>query len=1198
MPLASRANPPAVEPPVPPAPGIPASDLPPGKRRPRRRWLVALVGLLAIVALVAVEVPQLLSHATSSKPPETIWQTITDGITDSGVPKQTALEAFAYLYKVDIPGVTVPKGIEGGDEPSDGSGPMSWVHANWDQLTSDQQAVINGFLQPGPNDRIMQPNSTSAAAESAAKPEFVLTRADIEPASLYYWPIYADLAPDVPLSLAHALAEELLADIAHIGPKLGMSVITPGTPIAPDISLIMSDANAGSVLMETFASSAPLNPYEPCPVTVYQNAWLNEQVTSSGGVSDQLHVLMTHEVVHCYQNVVWGSVGTAHAMPAWITEGSAMWLAADDTGIAEPALANTWRNSYFEPETPLTKRSYSSDGYFALLDHLGRNLWQLMLPAWQAAAGSGQRSDAFIAVLHGDDPDVRNNWAESYLREDGWGNPWIAYGFGLPADAHVFQNLAEATADPGWQGSLPSRSNTVLNVVSSSGEVVTISTDGLASVHDDGSDSATAFQNESFCTKDGGCVCPPGTLLAGQDMAQQNLTIPFVAAFNAPEDGSKYSIVAAKLDDLCSGRSTPEPALPGGGVAPSGGVGGGTGATAGPCGPGCSHSNGDPHMLTVNQQRYDFQAAGEFTLLRSTDGSVDIQARQEPRDTDGRMSIDTAIAAKVGSHRVGVYVTGSGLEARLEAHVDGSMVDLSTGPRDLGDGGRISAYQNGYEIDFPDGTKMWTLSVTQWGINTQISPSSGLRTGGSGLLGPVIPGYLGVPSLPDGTRLPAAPDNQQRSTVVYGQFADAWRVTDATSLFDYDGGKSTASYTIKPYPTDPRYGSLTDLSSDQRSAGATACSAIKDSDLHDDCVFDVGVSGEHGFADGYAATQSFQDAPAVAPTASPAASPSTGPGAESGAITMTQGLAIGGDAVGPNDTVYASVQTAANAYSLIAFDPKAGRTIAQVAVPALTAVHLAAGSVWLPGPEPTATGAGCSVTRYDAETLAEQATVSIPCGPGGAPEIASDGDAVWFGDASRYDSSKDSGLVLTRIDPATNAPGTKVALPVGHETLMDSTGALFYGDDSDGYYRLATGSTTLDSLGTLGTYLGKPFAGGTGLWVLSGDLASAKYFTAAGNPAATVTIGGLVIAGDATAVYVAIPGDDAQGLWTAQLWRYPVDGSTPTQLGVPPIVDGSYLSFEADPLPIANGDGVLKLWATHSSNGQTSVILLKWAPVH
>jgi hypothetical protein len=32
-------------------------------------------------------------------------------------------------------------------------------------------------------------------------------------------------------------------------------------------------------------------------------------------------------------------------------------------------------------------------------------------------------------------------------------------------------------------------------------------------------------------------------------------------------------------------------------------------------------------------------------------------------------------------------------------------------------------------------------------------------------------------------------------------------------------------------------------------------------------------------------------------------------------------------------------------------------------------------------------------------------------------------------------------------------------------------------------------------------------------------------------------------------------------------------------------------------LPITNGDGVLKLWSTHSGSNQTTLILLQWTPV-
>ena len=42
--------------------------------------------------------------------------------------------------------------------------------------------------------------------------------------------------------------------------------------------------------------------------------------------------------------------------------------------------------------------------------------------------------------------------------------------------------------------------------------------------------------------------------------------------------------------------------------------------------------NGDPHIRTVDGKYYDFQAVGEFTLLRDTEG-LEIQVRQTPVPT-------------------------------------------------------------------------------------------------------------------------------------------------------------------------------------------------------------------------------------------------------------------------------------------------------------------------------------------------------------------------------------------------------------------------------------------------------------------------------------------------------------------------------------------------------------------------------------
>jgi hypothetical protein len=1171
--------------PVPPAPaadparGGATPGSPSTKRRVDRRILAVLAAVVIIAALLAFALPQFLS----STPSKTIWQEITAGITDGTVPKQTALEAFAYVFKTDIPGVTVPKGQDAGDVPTSSSGVMRWVKANWDALTPAQQAVINRYTAPQPGAHFTPGETLSNPANRVQLAAYRPPAAQPPQPDQLSFPIDTTVAPDAPGDLALAMAFDVEADIAHIGPKLNMSVLSNGGPLFPNITLTLSDLDGGNGLFLTQAISDGFGNYLPCHITAWKNLWSTQQAQGDS-VSPVLHDLITHEVIHCYQNVVWGSVATALAMPTWITEGTAIYLSADDTQVAEPMMQSMWQKGYYVPETPLTNRSYDAYGYYSLLAHEGRDMWNLMLPAWTAAAASGQRSDAFIAVLKGDEPDIRNNWAESYADNSAWGDPWQIYGLFAPHPANVFQHPTEALLNDGTDGSLDSRSNTLLDVNTAYGEVVVVNTDGLASVTD-GTNTKLDFTKGTFCVADQGCTCPDGTELAGQDMAPDPMSIPFTAAMNAPEGGSHWNIASYKLDDLCHKKETPRPSY--------------KPQPQNPCGASCSNSNGDPHMLTVNRYRYDFQAAGEFTLLRSTDGSVDIQARQEPFGETGQVSINTAVATKVGDHRVGVYFNGSG----LEAHVDGAAADFSSGPIDLGNGGSIAPIAKGFEIDFPDGTKLWALSVGHWGINAEVKPSAAIATTAQGLLGEVAPGGLGVPNMPDGTRLPAATSKADRFQTLYGQFADAWRITDATSLFDYEQGKNTESYTIKPFPTDSSLQSTADLTADQRAAGESACGSITDQGLLDDCIYDVAVTGQAGFADSYTAVQEFYDSGVQPPSETPSATPEASfapvtppPGTVSEGWKVPGVWNVANFAWGDNDTVYVSVQTGDQSYALMHLDPVNQQVLAQVEVPVPTEVHYAAGSVWLPALKTDTNGNSCSVTRFDGQTLAEQATIAVPCGFFGHPEMASDGTNIWFADVSKYDLATEKGAVMTELDPTTNAPSsTSVPLPFINGYRIDSQGAFFYfdTDPKNGYYRLTTGAGAFESLGGLNS---PAHPAGTGLWVQSQDGQTAQYFTSAGSPQATVQIGGSLLTGDASGVYAEVLGNGPSGAAEEQLWRYPIDGSTPTEVATAPLLDGQFLSYFGDPLPIDNGDGLLKYWNIGNNLGGP-FLLIQWVPV-
>ena len=288
-------------------------------------------------------------------------------------------------------------------------------------------------------------------------------------------------------------------------------------------------------------------------------------------------------------------------------------------------------------------------------------------------------------------------------------------------------------------------------------------------------------------------------------------------------------------------------------------------------------TTGDPHITTVDGLHYDFQAAGEFVLLRGADG-MEIQTRQTPVSTAGTLtdpysglsvgvSINTAVAARVGAHRVTLQpnIGAPAAAAGLELRVDGVPTTLPASGISLGAGARlVPVIAGAIQVDFPDGTTMvvtprlWTTHNV-WYLNISVFHTSASE----GIMGARQEGSW-LPRLADGTSLGARPAAlPDRYVDLYEKFANSWRVNKQTSLFDYAQGTSTGTFTLVPWPPqDPPFvvpqGGKVAKPIDRKIA-QQQCRAIVGKNQNADCVFDVMVTGHLGFARAYLLDQRIRD---------------------------------------------------------------------------------------------------------------------------------------------------------------------------------------------------------------------------------------------------------------------------------------------------------------------------------------------------
>ena len=250
-------------------------------------------------------------------------------------------------------------------------------------------------------------------------------------------------------------------------------------------------------------------------------------------------------------------------------------------------------------------------------------------------------------------------------------------------------------------------------------------------------------------------------------------------------------------------------------------------------------ANGEPHLGTFTGGKYDFQAVGEFVLAESTTGSsFQVQARLSPLASTP-FSIITQVAVEVGVDRVTFDASRS-----QPLWIDGQAVTLSATPIVLA-GGTITQSGSGVSIHLATGENVTVSLDTEFSaldVGVALAPGA-THFSVNGLLGDDSGNKTDDLTLADGTPLTQPLD----PAVLYGSFADSWRVTDATSLLDYGAGQDTATFTDKSFPGD--YVGLAAFPSDLVTAAEALVqqAGITDQGLQEAVTLDYLVSGDPSF---------------------------------------------------------------------------------------------------------------------------------------------------------------------------------------------------------------------------------------------------------------------------------------------------------------------------------------------------------------
>lgn len=255
-----------------------------------------------------------------------------------------------------------------------------------------------------------------------------------------------------------------------------------------------------------------------------------------------------------------------------------------------------------------------------------------------------------------------------------------------------------------------------------------------------------------------------------------------------------------------------------------------------------AHGTGEPHFLTFDGTSYDFQGHGEFTATKSTVDNFEVQVRQEDVYKNGVVTANTGIAIQTGNDILCATINPKRLYINKQVQDFTNFTSVS-----LKDGATIAkTKENGIDVlkivnKNGDVVKV-VFPVVEY-LDYYLYLADNRKGKVIGLMGNFDGDKINDIQTRSGENILV--NGSLAFDKLYPTYADSWRITQANSLFYYDTGKSTDTYTQKDFPR-----TLQTLTAAQKASAESVCRAagVTTEPFLSNCIFDVAITNNNALA--------------------------------------------------------------------------------------------------------------------------------------------------------------------------------------------------------------------------------------------------------------------------------------------------------------------------------------------------------------